>query len=373
MLRELQYDAIRPPVRVLITDISSYKAIVFSRSLSRKGVEVISSDSRRYTSKIRTRHSSRHYLYPSPAREPDAFLQSLREVVRLEKPDLVMPTNSREMRICLRQRDVLGTALRYLGSLDAFEMLDNKSKLEDLAEELGIPCPRHYSIHDQVESFPLVFKPAQESSSSGVRYLRGEKELAEIRVTSPAKGSYVLQEYIQGEGVGLSALCREGSIIAQCAHRRLAEIPIRGGSSTIREQFSHPELLPIAEALVRRTRWSGLVMFEFKLALDGRVFLIEANPRIWGSISQSIEMGVDFPSLLAFGTESRVQAEPRPATTYLSPLHWISLAQYVVRRADLRPFRLFLSRWNEAVPDVSLRDDPLGYLSVVLRAVGPAA
>ena len=360
-------------MRVLVTDISSYKAIVFSRSLSRKDVEVVSADSRRFTKSIRTRHSSRHYLYPSPARQPDAFLQSLRAVVQLEKPDLVMPINSVEMRMCLRQRHAFGPALRSFGSLEAFEMLDNKFKLKDLAQRLGIPSPRHYSIHDRIESFPLVFKPAQESSSRGVKYLRGEEDLAAVRRLPPAEGSYVLQEYIRGEGVGLSALCREGSMVAQCAHRRLAEMPIRGGSSTIREQFSHPQLLPIAEALVHQTRWSGLVMFEFKLAPDGQLFLIEANPRIWGSISQSIEMGVDFPTLLAFGVESRVQAALQPATTYLSPLHWLSLAQYALRNGDLRPLRLFLSRWSEAVPDVSLRDDPLGYLSVMLRAVGQRA
>jgi predicted ATP-grasp superfamily ATP-dependent carboligase len=356
-------------MRVLVTDISSYKAIVFARSLALKGVEVISADSRAYTKTIRTRYSARHYICPPASAAPERFLSGLIELVRAAKPDLLMPINSRELRICLKQRELFGSALRHFGSFEAFEQLDNKDKLRAIAEELGISCPRHYSLSEAALPLPLVFKPVQQSSSMGVEYLHTEDELAHVRMRAPPEGSYVLQQLVAGQGVGYSVLCKDGAVLAGCGHRRLAEIPISGGSSTVREGFSHPELPKIAAALVRRTAWTGLVMFEFKLAPDGRVYLIEANPRVWGSLRQAIEMGVDFPALLVLGERSSVQV-PRTAITYLSPLHWLSLLQYALRKGDLRPLRAFLARWRQAVPDVGVLDDPRGYLSVMLRAGG---
>jgi hypothetical protein len=40
-------------------------------------------------------------------------------------------------------------------------------------------------------------------------------------------------------------------------------------------------------------------MVEFKAAADGRMFLLEINPRLWGSLQLAIDSGRDFPRLLA--------------------------------------------------------------------------
>ena len=55
----------------------------------------------------------------------------------------------------------------------------------------------------------------------------------------------------------------------------------------------------IARDLLEHYAWHGVAMVEFKLRTsDKKPVLIEVNPRIWGSINQSVLAGVDFPYLL---------------------------------------------------------------------------
>src|SRR2546430_8599658 len=43
--------------------------------------------------------------------------------------------------------------------------------------------------------------------------------------------------------------------------------------------------------------WHGAAMVEFKVRADGRPYLMEINPRFWGSLQLAIDAGVDFPWL----------------------------------------------------------------------------
>jgi predicted ATP-grasp superfamily ATP-dependent carboligase len=55
----------------------------------------------------------------------------------------------------------------------------------------------------------------------------------------------------------------------------------------------------IAADLLEHYHWHGVAMVEFKLReSDKKPVLLEVNPRIWGSINQSVLAGVDFPYLL---------------------------------------------------------------------------
>ena len=59
-----------------------------------------------------------------------------------------------------------------------------------------------------------------------------------------------------------------------------------------------PELLAGSERLLAELHWTGVAMVEFRRAPTGPAFLMEMNPRLWGSLQLAIDAGVDFPSLL---------------------------------------------------------------------------
>jgi protein-tyrosine-phosphatase len=50
-----------------------------------------------------------------------------------------------------------------------------------------------------------------------------------------------------------------------------------------------------AEKLLAALTWHGVAMVEFKMDANGQYWLMEINPRFWGSLAVSIDAGVNFP------------------------------------------------------------------------------
>ena len=63
--------------------------------------------------------------------------------------------------------------------------------------------------------------------------------------------------------------------------------------------YSDEELKRQGEKFFAATRWNGPAMVEFKKSeIDGKFYLIEVNPKFWGSLELGISSGVDFPLYL---------------------------------------------------------------------------
>jgi len=113
----------------------------------------------------------------------------------------------------------------------------------------------------------------------------------------------ILQERIDGPGLGVFACYRGGRPIAWFSHRRLREKPPWGGVSVLCESAPVPaDARRYATQLLEDLQWDGVAMVEFKQdARDGTPMLMEINPRFWGSLQLAIDAGVDFPVLLVEG------------------------------------------------------------------------
>lgn len=358
--------------KVLVTDISSYKAIVFCRALA-DCCEVWSGDWRPLTKTLRTRFAGQHFLYPSPKRDPQGFVEVLAERVKQMGIDRLIPINSSEIRLCLEHRHRFGSALDGFGECEDFLRLDDKRRLSELTRALAVRTPRTYSLASlgpgEVE-FPLVFKPTQSSSALGVIYIQNQEELNRLKSDQRGRreSDYVLQEFISGVGVGYSVLAKRGEIVASYGHKRLAEWPVSGGSSTARASFFHPGMQATAELIVKNTNWTGLAMFEFKWTEQNEVVLIEVNPRVWGSIFQAVASGVNFPRLWVCGDGDPMRAtSAKEVITYLPLLHWMSCLFYLIKQNKFGPLWHRLRHFSCYRPDVSFFTDPLGFLSLFSR------
>jgi predicted ATP-grasp superfamily ATP-dependent carboligase len=110
---------------------------------------------------------------------------------------------------------------------------------------------------------------------------------------------FMVQEFIAGHGAGVFALYDHGKQVTFFAHQRLREKPPRGGVSVLSRSVPlQPELQMAATALLDAADWHGVAMVEFRIAPDGKPYLMEVNTRFWGSLQLAIDSGVDFPALL---------------------------------------------------------------------------
>lgn len=357
---------------VLITDFSSYKSVVVARFVRRAypSVRIATCDTRAYTARLRSRHTDRHHVLDAASVADPQYVDELARLAGEVGADVVIPANSQELGPLLAGRERFGSRLAYWGTVADYERLHNKDRLAELLAGSGVRVPRSFTDLVSVVP-PVVVKPTSASSSKGVRYAWTAADVARIAadIGREARG-HVVQEFVAGDGAGLSGFFVEGRMAATFAHMRLAEYPASGGSSVYRGPLADPrEEAAVREAVtgvLSRVPWSGFAMFEFKRTPDGSFVLIECNPRIWGSIHQGLMAGVNYLEPLLGPAEVPLAARPH-VRTYLSPLLYVAFAQYAAR-GELGRAAGFVANAMRNRSDISVYDDPLGWLGLLRRA-----
>lgn len=342
-------------MNLLLGDISSYKAIASARFISSHYPEVtiIGFDSKNFTRKIHTKYATKVVICK------DDSIDSILNVIQNESIDCFLPVINKSLSNFWLNKEKFGRTLDYLGTFDSYELLNDKDKLYELAKSMEIKVPQKFnSIEEAV--VPYVVKPTNLSSAEGVIYVKDSGQV-------PKNSDYdnvIIQEYVEGEGVGFSFYCKDGIIVNGYGHKRLAEYPITGGSSTFREGYEDTRMVEVASAIVKKLDYSGFAMFEFKLTESDELYLLEVNPRIWGSINQGLMNGNNyFEEILG---KVKIDVKGSRYRTYLGPHIYITLLLYLTR-LNFQPLWEFLKSTGRNKGDVSLFFDPLGYLSTLLR------
>lgn len=79
-------------------------------------------------------------------------------------------------------------------------------------------------------------------------------------------------------------------------HRRVREVPPKGGISCCAESFYDPKLKDYGIRLLDNLGWHGVAMVEFRFdTRDNDYKLMEINPKFWGSLDLALTAGADFP------------------------------------------------------------------------------
>jgi predicted ATP-grasp superfamily ATP-dependent carboligase len=201
-------------------------------------------------------------------------------------------------------------------SADAIANASDKSEVLRIAQANGVPTPATIVVANAAEAaaaaakltWPAVIKPARSRVrtatgfvSTGVSYAHDADDLRrQTAALDPAVYPLLLQERIEGPGVGLFACYDRGRPVARFAHRRIREKPPSGGVSVLRESAPlDPHAVEHADRLLRALAWHGVAMVEFKRdRRDNSLRLMEINGRFWGSLQLAIDAGVDFPAIL---------------------------------------------------------------------------
>lgn len=299
---------------VIVTNASGAKALIVTRSLGRNEIDVITTDCERFSAAFFSKYSKRHFLCPSPLKNPLEFINVLEKYVKNKRINVLMPINSIETLLISKYKSRFEPYINVpFADYTKMMQLHNKEQLMNIATELDLPIPKTHTIKNVNEiqniaetiEYPVVIKLRDATSSKGIQYAYSKDEFVYnykhlIQKYNLNCSSYpLIQEYIPGNGYGVSVLFNQGELRALFTHKRLREYPITGGPSTLRVSVRQPEMEKIAIELLEYMNWHGLAMVEFKLdERTNKPVLIEVNPRFWGSINQAIVSGVDFPYLL---------------------------------------------------------------------------
>src|SRR5262249_11213030 len=155
------------------------------------------------------------------------------------------------------------------------------------------------------------------------------------------------------------------------AARRKRQFPMDfGRASTFVETVDDSECAQVAARLLLALRYTGIVEVEFKRdPRDGKLKLLDMNPRVWGWHSLCGCAAVDYSYLLWLLTIG----EPVPATKAIAGLRWVRMstdAPTAIR--EIFHGRLSLGDYLRSIrpplaPAIYSSDDPLpGLLEVPL-------
>jgi predicted ATP-grasp superfamily ATP-dependent carboligase len=279
------------------------------RSLGRNRLRVAVGTDEFLGMALLSRYTTKSFRHPGFITHTEEFLRSVRDAIIKYSPKVYIPSDQEVLAVARYRNKFngLGTEIP-ISSFDTLKMLHKKNELSNLAVALGIPTPativprNHQQLIDFAAQYrdPIVLKRVSSSAARGVTYL--DRAALEEYTHVPqdySLGNVLAQQYVRGVGYGVSMLFNHGELRAKFTHKRLRENLQTGGISTLRMSVANPLLEEYAETILRCVRFHGVAMVEFKYDEERQqAWLIEVNPRFWGSLALAIQAGVDFPFLL---------------------------------------------------------------------------
>jgi predicted ATP-grasp superfamily ATP-dependent carboligase len=316
-------------VKILVTDGHSRAALAVTRSLGRAGHSVIVGDHRTPTLAQTSRFCAGRVMYPDPMLAPDAFCEFVAGYVRDAGIEILVPVTDVTTLLLTDDRDRFEPACAIpLAPAAIVARAADKVDVVTTAARIGVPVPsgvvvnRDRSIPDLDFNYPVVVKPhrSRVRTAAGwrptsVSYAVDRHALVrDLNIRPEYEFPVLVQERIDGPGIGIFACYQRGRAVGLFGHRRLRERPPWGGVSALSESVPlDPLARDAAVRLLDEIGWQGVAMVEFKRDLrDGIPKLMEINGRFWGSLQLAVDAGMDFPTLLI----RAMSAEPLAAESY---------------------------------------------------------
>ena len=294
--------------KILLTDGNYKHTWAAAKSLSLNGYQVdVIGGSRSIASKSRYVKKSvfpRHKLVNSN-------LNSFIELIRKENYDLIIGVGASSIQFLSENRHVISQYSKLLlPPSESLNLCLNKSLTIDFAKQLQVNVPDSYTIKTYDEliavskkiTFPIIVKSAFESDKNyPTIYVDRHEDLDKKNVRGVFEFSdhKLVQERIHGLGEAFFAIYKDGVMIDYMMHQRIREDPITGGPSTCARTIHEADLVYTGKRLLDELNWNGIAMVEFKRNHEGKIFLMEINPKFWGSLDLAISSGVNFPLIAA--------------------------------------------------------------------------
>jgi predicted ATP-grasp superfamily ATP-dependent carboligase len=296
-----------------------YTGVNLVRYLVRRGLTAYCIDNDRKRQGFRSVYG-KTFECPDPDRKPAEWLGFMLELARKVggKPVLI-PSADAFVSAMAKHADELEKAYLFCHDTVALQgLLATKQRQYDLAVEHGMPVPRTKFAQSPEEvaefgsraEFPCVIKPVRSYdwakvprghplAGCKVAFAKSINELEEkYRIVAVVNPEVVVQEVIEGPDtaklVYLSCYATDRRRIARCLLRELRTAPIYNGNASVVEPVEDAETDSLCDGFLKSIGYAGLCEIELKRdSRDGRVKMIEANPRYTGTSDAAPYAGVD--------------------------------------------------------------------------------
>lgn len=340
----------------LVLDGQSGPALAVTRSLGRAGWRVYAGTG---TRSAFSRYADDAYRLPEATEDPLAFVEAVQAAIVDAEVDLVVPCTDASTELLWAHEDILRGARVLGGNRDSFELASDKSRTLAAAEGAGFPVPAWVAPEDLASAraaceeigLPCVVKPRRSYTAEGTRlrhrrhvFVRQMDDLERaLRSQAEPDGRLpIVQAYIPGRSLAVSAVLRRGEVLAFVARETLSFDPIEGGTSVWKRTIAPNDIgVEAALDLLRNVGFEGLGEVEYQVGANGVARLMEIGARAHGWLALAIAAGVDLPHIAArslFDEDVPSQSQYRVGLEMRWPAGELTrLRRALAPRADLPP------------------------------------
>jgi D-aspartate ligase len=288
------------------------------RTLIRRGVRATSFDSDRAFPGFRSTYGHAHAC-PDPDTDPEGWVAFMIELSgKMGGKPVLIPSADVFVSAIADHADRLAAHYIMSPGVPMQGLLATKQTQYDLAAEHGMPLPRTRFVTSAEEvdafakgaQFPCLLKPihfrewrrfppGHPLAYEKVAIAQTPSQLVESwRLASAVNPNTIAQEIIQGpdtnKRVYLACYDSHSRRIANAMFRELRCNPLQFGPASVTEPVVDPETDEVCDAFLRSVGYSGICEIEMKRdTRDGRIKMIEVNPRLTGGGDAAPYAGVD--------------------------------------------------------------------------------
>jgi predicted ATP-grasp superfamily ATP-dependent carboligase len=290
--------------RVLVLDASSRNTLSACRALGRAGFQVAAAGYRPRELAGSSRYCKRYHVLPDPSGPAEPFADALSGIVSRHGYEVVVSTDDATI-ARLGSTPPPVTTVPHAG--DGFTRLVDKVGLAALCDDAGVAYPRTIrlgsegSIRAALDELgaPVVVKAgcSARATPQAVFQHWGATVTADLSAAAEAAAEIraagiepVAQTWVRRRvKVDVVLFRRRGRSEVRLAYEVQRDVPLTGGLGVTLETISadHGVGAAAVDALERvcdAAGYEGLANGEFSVSADdGRLHLIEVNPRLWAS------------------------------------------------------------------------------------------
>ncbi len=242
------------------------------------------------------------YLMPYPSGGMETFTDRIRYIHSVEKLDVIISALDAELPVYMNiESELAQLGIRMLIPDRKMFDLRDKTRLSELASEIGVKCPAYVACSSRGDlvkalkkiGFPCMVKgPFYEAFKAESI---GEAEALFEKISYKWGYPIIVQEFIRGREYDLVGCGDgEGGNLGLFAMKKMTTTSL--GKVWNAVSISNKRLTDAAEKLLTRLSWRGGFEFEALMEEKSRdIYLLEINPRFPAWVYMAAACGVNLP------------------------------------------------------------------------------
>ncbi len=224
------------------------------------------------------------------------YWEHLWEIIEHERPDGVIVQLGGQTALKLAKR-LHEKGIKIIGtSFDSMDIAEDRGRFSDSLKELGIPYPKYgtaYTTDEAIEvakevGYPVLVRPSYVLGGQRMRIVINDEELEKsvVSLLKHLPGNKILIDHFldRCQEAEVDAICDGEDVHIMGIMEHIEPAGIHSGDShAVLPAFNLTplivdEMADIAKKIVRTLNIRGLINIQYAIK-DGKVYVIEANPR----------------------------------------------------------------------------------------------